>query len=63
MYQGKKRKIDSDHRAFNSELTNKYLFVTNKDIIICLVCRETVAVPKKYILRRHLETQHPTIAK
>ena len=41
---------------------NNYLFVTNKDKIICLVCRETVAVPKEYILRRHLKTQHPTIA-
>ena len=31
--------------------------------IICLVCRETVYVPKEYDLRRHLETQHRTIAK
>ena len=63
MSEGKKRKIDSEHRAFNSDWTNKYLFVTNKDKIICLVCRETVAVPKECNLRRHLETQHPTIAK
>ena len=28
-----------------------------------LVCRETAAVPDEYNLRRHLETQHPTIAK
>ena len=62
MSEGKKRKIDSEHRAFNSVWTNKYLFATNKDKIICLVCRETVAVPKKYHFRRHLETEHPTIA-
>ena len=27
------------------------------------MCRETVAVPKEYNLRRHEETQHPTITK
>ena len=27
------------------------------------MCRETVAVPKEYNLRRHLETQPPTVAK
>ena len=63
MSEGKKRKIDSEHRAFNSKWTYKYLFVIYKDKIICLVCRETVAVPKEYNLRRHLETKHPIIAK
>ena len=42
---------------------SKYLFVTNNDKIVCLVCREAVAIPKEYNLRRHLETQHPTITK
>ena len=63
MSEGKKRKIDSERRLFNSEWTNKYLFVMNKSKIICLVCRETISVPKEYNLRRHLETQLPTIAK
>ena len=58
-----KKKIDTEHRAFTSEWTNKFLFITNKDKIICLVCRETEAVSKEYNLRRHLKTQHPTIAK
>ena len=40
-----------------------YLFVINKHKIICPVCREMVAVPKKYDLRQHLETQLPTILK
>ena len=62
MSEEKKRKIDSEHRAFNSEWMNKYLFVTYKDKIICLVCRERISVPKEYNLRRHLETQHPAIA-
>ena len=41
---------------FNSEWTNK-------DKIICSVYQETVAVPKEYNLRRHMKTQHPSIAK
>ena len=59
----KKKNRHNEHRVFDSEWTNKYLFATNKDKIICLVCRETAAVPKEYNLRQHLETQHPTIAK
>ena len=62
MSEGKERKIASQHRAFNSEWTNKYLFAISKDKIICLVCREMVAVSKEYNLRRNLETQHPAIA-
>ena len=43
----------------------------NEQVLVCnkrrqnnlsCVCRETVAVPKGYNLRRHLKTQHPTIA-
>ena len=62
MSEGGKKKIDSKHRAFNSELMNKYLFVMNKDKIIWPVCQETAAISKKYNLR-DLETRHPTIAK
>ena len=61
MSEGKKKKIDSEHRAFNSEWTNKYLFVTYKDKIICLVAEKGYQF-KEYNLRRHLETQHPAIA-
>ena len=39
------------------------VLVCNKDKIICLVCREMIAVPKEYNLRRQLETHHPTVAK
>ena len=63
MSKGKKKKINSEHKVVNTEWTNKYLFVTNEDQAICLICRETVAVPKEYNSRRHLKTQHPTIAR
>uniref|UniRef100_A0A674I7K9 SPIN-DOC-like zinc-finger domain-containing protein n=1 Tax=Terrapene triunguis TaxID=2587831 RepID=A0A674I7K9_9SAUR len=60
---GKKRKIESEHRVFNTEWTNKYLYTISKDKILCLVCRETLAVPKEYNLRWHFETKHPNLAK
>ena len=41
---------------------NEQVFVCNEDKIICLVCRETLAVAKEHNLRRHLKNQHPTIA-
>ncbi|CAM4604787.1 unnamed protein product [Lepidochelys kempii] len=31
--------------------------------ILCLVCRETLAVPKEYNLRWHFETKHPNLTK
>lgn len=63
MSENKKRKIETEHRIFNSEWTNKYLFTLFKDKIICLVCRETIAVPKEYNVRRHFETKHQTLSK
>uniref|UniRef100_A0A674K1K9 SPIN-DOC-like zinc-finger domain-containing protein n=1 Tax=Terrapene triunguis TaxID=2587831 RepID=A0A674K1K9_9SAUR len=63
MSEKKKRKIESEHRVFNTEWTNKYLCTVSKDKILCLVCRETLAVPKEYNLRRHFETKHPNLAK
>uniref|UniRef100_A0A674JUH9 SPIN-DOC-like zinc-finger domain-containing protein n=1 Tax=Terrapene triunguis TaxID=2587831 RepID=A0A674JUH9_9SAUR len=63
MSEKKKRKIESEHRVFNTEWTNKYLCTVSKDKILCLVCRETLAVPKEYNLRRHFETKHANLAK
>uniref|UniRef100_K7FWM9 SPIN-DOC-like zinc-finger domain-containing protein n=1 Tax=Pelodiscus sinensis TaxID=13735 RepID=K7FWM9_PELSI len=58
-----KRKIELEHRVFNTEWTSKYLCTVSKDKILCLVCRETLAFPKEYNLRRHFETKHPILAK
>uniref|UniRef100_A0A8C3SKW3 SPIN-DOC-like zinc-finger domain-containing protein n=1 Tax=Chelydra serpentina TaxID=8475 RepID=A0A8C3SKW3_CHESE len=63
MSEKKKREVESEHRVFNTEWTNKYLFTVSKDKILCLMCRETVAVPKEYSLQRHFKTKHPNLAK
>uniref|UniRef100_A0A8C0GSN7 SPIN-DOC-like zinc-finger domain-containing protein n=1 Tax=Chelonoidis abingdonii TaxID=106734 RepID=A0A8C0GSN7_CHEAB len=59
----KKRKRESENRVFNTEWTNKYLCTVSKHKILCLMCCETLAVPKEYNLRRHFETKHPNLTK
>jgi hypothetical protein len=39
MSDNKKRKVESEHRSFKAEWTNKYLFSVFRDKILCLVCR------------------------
>jgi hypothetical protein len=59
----RKRKIASEHRVFNPEWTNKYFFTFTNDKIMCLICRDVVAVPKEYNLRRHFATKHSGLVK
>jgi hypothetical protein len=59
----KKRNIGSENTAFNPEWTNKYLAAFTRDKISCLVCRETLSVPKKCNIRLHFEMNHPDLAK
>lgn len=55
----KKRKVDVECRVFNEEWGVKYLFVETKEQkASCGVCSESVAVLKKYTLRRHHGTKH-----
>lgn len=54
----KKRKVDQEGRKFNQDWTSKYLFIEHASKYICLVCRESLAVPKEYNIRRHYETRH-----
>ena len=42
--------------------TNKCLLTVVNSIVLSLVCRNVVAVPRQYNLRRHFETQHPNLA-
>ncbi|KAI7790369.1 putative general transcription factor II-I repeat domain-containing protein 2-like [Triplophysa rosa] len=53
-----KRKFDSECRVFNQKWTSDYFFVQCKEVAVCLICQETVAVFKEYNLRRHYETRH-----
>uniref|UniRef100_A0A8C0H5C3 SPIN-DOC-like zinc-finger domain-containing protein n=1 Tax=Chelonoidis abingdonii TaxID=106734 RepID=A0A8C0H5C3_CHEAB len=63
MSEKKKRKGESEYRVFNTEWMNKYLCTVSKDKTLCLVCREILAVPKEYNLRRHFETKHSNLTK
>jgi hypothetical protein len=58
----KKRNLEPEDSSFNAEWTNEYLFTVFRDKVLCLVCRETAAVPKQYNVRRHCETERPEVA-
>ena len=49
----KKRKVDSERRAFNKDWVPKYFFreIDNKGV--CLLCNQSVAVLKEYNISHH----------
>ena len=51
-----KRKRGKHKRPFQDSWTNDYLFIEQKGKPRCLVCRETVAFSKTYIIKRHYES-------
>lgn len=51
----KKRKVQDGNRQFQESWTEKYFFVKFAGKIICLICKNTVAVLKEYNLKRHYE--------
>lgn len=57
----KRRKVDSENRAFQSHWTEEYFFILpdRKDAKpTCLICSETVAVNKAANLQRHYNSKH-----
>uniref|UniRef100_A0A671WXQ4 DUF4371 domain-containing protein n=1 Tax=Sparus aurata TaxID=8175 RepID=A0A671WXQ4_SPAAU len=57
----KKRKIDSENRQFQSEWTDKYLFIlpaVTSTKPVCLLCNECMSVMKEYNLKRHYKSNH-----
>lgn len=54
----KKRKVDSECRVFNIKWTSDYLFVESNNMLVCLVCSQSVSVKKEFNVRRHYQTQH-----
>lgn len=55
---GKKRKIVDENRKYSEDWEEKYFFVVQNTKLLCLICREVVAVCKEYNVRRHYETKH-----
>ncbi|KAL3972518.1 protein YIPF1/2 [Sarotherodon galilaeus] len=58
----KKRKVDRECRVFKKEWTTKYFFTEHRSSAVCLICQETVAVFKAYIISRHFATKHANYA-
>ena len=54
----KKRKVDSEHRAFNKDWMPKYFFTEIDNKGVCLLCNQSVAVLKEYNISRHYATKH-----
>jgi len=53
----KKRKIVDENRKYSEEWEEKYFFIIQNTKLMCLICRETVAVFKEYNVKRHYETK------
>jgi len=54
----KKRKIVDENRKYSEEWEEKYFFIIQNTKLMCLICREIVAVFKEYNVKRHYETKH-----
>ncbi|XP_038158921.1 SCAN domain-containing protein 3-like [Cyprinodon tularosa] len=56
----KKRKVDAENRAFNSEWNDASMFILPPASTkpVCLICSETVALIKSANVKRHYETKH-----
>ena len=54
----KKRKVDSERRAFNKDWMPTYFFTEIDNERVCLLCNQSVAVLKEYNISRHYATEH-----
>ncbi|KAB0803132.1 hypothetical protein PPYR_00102 [Photinus pyralis] len=59
----KKRKVKDENRQFQEIWTEKYFFVWSHNKVVCLICKNSVAIAKEYNVKRHYETQHPSFTK
>lgn len=57
-----KRKVDSEHRAFQNQWEAKYMITDIAGRPMCLICRANVAVINEYNLRRHDESRAEAMA-
>ncbi|ESO00210.1 hypothetical protein HELRODRAFT_125575, partial [Helobdella robusta] len=51
-------KIASENRIFKSSWTESYFVIQQADVILCLICQETIAVHKEYNIKRHYCSKH-----
>ncbi|CAN7937456.1 unnamed protein product [Ixodes hexagonus] len=53
-----KRKVEDEKRLFQERWELSYFFTESRDKVLCLICHQTVAVPKEYNVRRHFMSCH-----
>ncbi len=54
----RKRKIHAEQRKFKQEWTTEYAFIKSNEKYICLICQDSIAMPKEYNFKRHQEMKH-----
>ncbi|XP_072392496.1 general transcription factor II-I repeat domain-containing protein 2-like [Diabrotica undecimpunctata] len=59
----KKRKVKDENRQSQEIWTEKYFFVWSHNKVVCLICKNSVAIAKEYHVKQHYETQHPSFTK
>lgn len=52
------RKIMSENREFKERWEIDYMFVKQKEIYVCLICRMNTTICKEYNLKRHYQSLH-----
>ena len=55
----KKRKVSDEGRIVQDSWEIDYFISELKGKPFCLICKQTLAVKKKYNVQRHYETRHP----
>ena len=58
LHPSKKLKISKGNRLFHVDWELEFFFVEDREKIICLICRDTVASNKRGNLERHYNTKH-----
>lgn len=55
----KRRKVDTENKAFNPEWTEAFMFILPVGSLkpLCLICSDTVAVVKSGNVKHHYETK------
>ncbi|CAN7950646.1 unnamed protein product [Ixodes hexagonus] len=53
-----KRKVEDEKRCFQERWELPYFFTESRGKVLCLICNQTVAVPKDYNVRRHFMSCH-----
>ncbi|XP_022181893.1 general transcription factor II-I repeat domain-containing protein 2B-like [Myzus persicae] len=59
-----KRKIEDEHRIFQDSWEIEFFCISGKKHdALCLICRKTITIPKRYSINRHYNTHHTEFSK